>query len=170
MTYLGVAKAAVAGAVAAGVAMASPAAAQGCTRDTLQGIADSYTKAQAEGSVFNLPIGEWLDYRENMEMSSSATGVISQPMEFAWQLQLLDTGNCRVFVEGVVLEPKPYVLATQIDFGFFGVGSMNTVVTDEGDWLFDAARTYEYARREKWDTIPEDRRNTREELIAAADA
>ena len=171
MTNLGVAKAAIAGVAAAGaVAMASPAAAQGCTRDTLQEIADSYTKAQAEGSVFNLPIGEWLDYRENMVMSSSATGVISQPMDFAWQLQLLDTGNCRVFVEGVVLEPKPYVLATQIDFGFFGVGSMNTVVTDEGDWLFDAAKTYEYARRENWDTIPEDRRDTREELIAAADA
>jgi hypothetical protein len=171
MTNFGVARTTVAALAAAGaVAMASPAAAQGCTRDTLQEIADGYTKAQAEGSVFNLPIGEWLDYRENMEMDSSATGVISQPMEFAWKLELLDTGNCRVFVEAVVLEPKPYVLATQINFGFFGVGSMNAIVTDEGDWLFDAAKTYEYARTEDWGTIPEGQRNTREELVAAADA
>lgn len=171
MTKFAAAKAAIATMAAAGaIVAASPAAAQGCTRDTLQGIADSYAKAQAEGSVFNLPIGEWLDYRENMKMSSSASGIISQPMEFAWKLELLDTGSCRVFVEGVVLEPKPYVLATQINFGYFGVGQMNTVVTDEGDWLFDAAKTYEYARRENWDTIPEDRRNTREELLAAANA
>ncbi|MXP42775.1 hypothetical protein GRI75_14100 [Altererythrobacter soli] len=171
MTKFAVAKAAIATMAAAGAVMAAaPAAAQGCTRETLQGVADSYGKAQAEGSVFNLPIGEWLDYRENMKMSSSASGVISQPMEFAWKLELLDTGNCRVFVEGVVLEPKPYVLATQLNFGYFGVGQMNTVVTDEGDWLFDAAKTYEYARRENWDTIPEDRRNTREELLAAANA
>jgi hypothetical protein len=171
MMKFAVAKAAIATMAAAGaVVAASPAAAQGCTRETLQGVADSYSKAQAEGSVFNLPIGEWLDYRENMKMSSSASGVISQPMDFAWKLELLDTGSCRVFVEGVVLEPKPYVLATQMNFGYFGVGQVNTVVTDEGDWLFDAAKTYEYARRENWDTIPEDRRNTREELLAAANA
>jgi hypothetical protein len=171
MMKFAVAKAAIATMAAAGaIVAASPAAAQGCTRDTLQGVADSYTKAQAEGSVFNLPIGEWLDYRENMKMSSSASGVISQPMEFAWKLELLDTGSCRVFVEGVVLEPKPYVLATQMNFGYFGVGQVNTVVTDEGDWLFDAVKTYEYARGENWDTIPEDRRNTREELLAAANA
>jgi hypothetical protein len=171
MRKFAAAKAAIATVAAAGAVLAaSPAAAQGCTRDTLQGIADSYTKAQAEGSVFNLPIGEWLDYRENMKMSSSASGIISQPMEFAWKLELLDTGSCRVFVEAVVLEPKPYVLATQMNFGYFGVGQVNTVVTDEGDWLFDAAKTYEYARRENWDTIPVDRRNTREELLAAANA
>jgi len=157
-------------AAAGALALASPAAAQGCTRDSLQDIADRYVKAQHQGSIFALPIGEWVDYRENMEMSASSTGVLGTPMDFAWTLKLLDTGTCRVFVQGVVLEPKPYVLATQINFGFFGVAMINTIVTDEGDWLFDAAHTYEYARREDWGTIPEGQRNTREEIVAAANA
>ena len=70
----------------------TPALAQAaCDRATLQDIADRYVSAQAKGSLFELPVGEWVDYRENLTMSSSATGVLSQPMEFAWTVQLLDT-------------------------------------------------------------------------------
>ncbi len=157
--------------VAGALAGSSPALSQGagCPREQVQDIADRYVKAQQTGSIFALPIGEWVDYRENMVMNSTATGVIGTPMDFAWTLKLLDTASCRVFVEGVILDPKPYVLASAVNNGFFGVGSLNTVVSQPGDWLFDASHTYEYARREDWSDIPEGQRQSRAELISVAD-
>lgn len=155
----------------AAAAIATPAAAQGtCSREMLQGIADSWVSAVEKGSPFEMQLGEWVDYRENMELGSMS-GFFSKPRNVDWHLALLDTTACKVFVESVVLdEERPMVLATQLSNGYFGVGPIENIVTDEGDWLFDAQATYEYARREDWDLIPEGQRASREELIAAADA
>lgn len=153
------------------LALAAPVSAQGqCARETLQDVADRYVKAQHDGSVFALPVGEWVDYRENYGLVSSATGVISQPSDFAWHVALVDTGNCRVLVEGVILKPKPYVVATRLAWSFNGLGQIGSVVTQAGDPQFDAQQSFDSASREDWGTIAPDRRNTREELIAAARA
>jgi hypothetical protein len=156
----------------AALANAAPAAAQaGCDRARLEQMADGYVTGQAAGQLHgHLEFGEWVEYRENGELSSLYSGIVGQKLEFAHHLRLLDEQRCRVFVEGIVLQPKEYVIAMTFNQGFFGVGGLKSVVTDEGDWLFDASATYEYARREDWGIIPEDRRNTREEIVAAADA
>ena len=151
---------------AAAVSVSGPVMAQAsCDRATLQDIADRYEKAQAEGSLFQLPVGEWVDYRENLTMSSSATGVLSQPMEFAWTAQLLDTQQCRVFVKGVITEPKGYVLATVVNNGFFGVNQVSTVVGGEG-----AAETLAGVGSQDWGELSEGGRTARAQLIAAANA
>ena len=136
-----------------------------CERATLQDIADRYVKAQAKGSLFELPVGEWVDYRENLQMSSSATGVLSQPMDFAWSVQLLDAAQCQVFVEGVVTEPKAQVLASVVNNGFFGVNQVSTVVG-----AGDAAQALEQSRGEDWSELPESARMPRAQLLAAANA
>ena len=158
-------------AVSAASIISSPAAAQGaCTRDQLQEMSDSWIAAIEQGSMFTMNLGEWVDYSENFERSSLG-GFLDRPRDVAWHLSLLDTQSCQVFVEAVILdEERPMVLATQIGNGFFGMGPFNNIVTDEGDWLFDANATYEYARRENWDVLPEGERASRQELIAAADA
>jgi hypothetical protein len=160
-------KSVVAGIMAVGTfAVAAPAAAQAlCDRATLQDIADRYVKAQAKGSLFELPVGEWVDYRENLQMSSSATGVLSQPMDFAWTVQLLDTAQCQVFVDGVVTEPKGQVLASVVNNGFFGVNQVSTVVG-----AGSAAEALESARAESWGELPEGARANRAQLLAAANA
>ena len=158
-------------AASAAMTISSPAAAQGaCSRELLQEISESWITAIEQGSMFTMNLGEWVDYSENFKRSSLG-GFLDRPRDVAWHLSLLDTTSCKVFVEAVILdEERPMVLATQIGNGFFGVGPFNNIVTDEGDWLFDAEATYEYARRENWDVLPEGERATREELIAAADA
>lgn len=165
-------KAGVLGLAAMGaLGLASPAAAQGqCSRETLQDVAERYVKAQHDGSVFALPVGEWVDYRENFGLASTATGVIAQPADFAWHLDLIDTGNCRVFVEGVILEPKPYVVATRLAWSFNGLGQIGSIVTQPGDPQFDAQKAYDTASKEDWSTLPAGKRNTRDELMAAAKA
>ena len=73
------------GALAA-AAVASPAVAQGGELHprAAQEIADQYRAAQASGSVImNMrPMGEWVNYYENFELSSMTFGgVIAQPAE-----------------------------------------------------------------------------------------
>ncbi|MGX7895271.1 hypothetical protein [Tsuneonella sp. HG222] len=136
-----------------------------CDRATLQDIADRYVKAQADGSMFALPVGEWVDYRENLVMSSSATGVLGTAREFAWTSKLLDTAQCRVYVEGVITAPEPYVLATVVNNGFFGVNQISTMVGSG-----DANAVMAAAKAEDWAEIPAASRAARKDLIAAADA
>jgi hypothetical protein len=157
---------------AAALVAGSPAAAQAgnCTRDTLQDVATRYVKAQHDGSVFALPVGEWVDYRENYGLVSTTTGVIGQPADFAWHVDLVDPGACRVFVEGVILAPKPYVVATALAWSFNGLGQINSVVTQPGDPQFDAQAAGAAASKEDWGEIPAGKRDTRANLLAAANA
>jgi hypothetical protein len=158
----------------AALALAAPAAAQqgpgNCARDTLQDVANRYVKAQHDGSVFALPVGEWVDYRENYGLVSTTTGVIGQPADFAWHVELVDPGACRVFVQGVILKPKPYVVGTALAWSFNGLGQINSVVTQPGDPQFDAQAANDAASKEDWGEIPADKRETRANLLAAANA
>jgi hypothetical protein len=155
---------------AIGLCTAAPAAAQGCERAMLTEMADSWVRAIEAGRMTEMQLGEWVDYNENFKRSSLGA-FLDRSREVDWHMALLDTTACKVFVEAVILdEERPMVLATQISNGFFGMGPFNNIVTDKGDWLFDAQATYEYARRESWDDLPEGEQPTREQLIAAADA
>ncbi|MCB2065395.1 MAG: hypothetical protein KDE15_01995 [Erythrobacter sp.] len=158
-------------ATAATFAVATPAQAQGgCTRDQLQEMADSWVQALERGTMMTMQLGEWVDYNENFQRSSLG-GFLDPARVVNHHLALLDTTTCQVFVEAVMKDADhPIVTATQIGRGFFGVGPFDNIVTDAGDWLFDANATYEYARREHWSDIPEGERASRADLIAAADA
>lgn len=157
------------------LAIASPAQAQGfggtCSRESLQMMADKYVQGQTEGLPLYLPMGNWVVYRENFALSTMSQGVFSTPLKISFSRALLDTVQCRVFLELVSHEgPTPYVIAVQFNARGENASNIDVISTKEHDWLFDAKYTYEYARREAWDVIPEGNRNTREELLAAANA
>jgi hypothetical protein len=170
----------------AAVTIASPALAQGgppgagCTRERLKEIADQYRASQADGrSIMHLkPMGEWVNYYENYELSSmSFGGVIATPQKVDWDRSFYDTTTCSVYIESVITNPAhPYVIATIVRAqGAIGspigtIAGIDAIVTDKDDWLFDASKTLYYAQREDWSEIPEARRNTRQQLQAAADA
>jgi len=154
---------------------ATPAAAQfggGCTRESLSDIADKYIQAETEGMALRVPMGEWVTYRENFELSSMTYGgVLAKPQKVDWHRAFYDTQSCTVYVETIITDPAhPYVLATMLNTRGGSVNNFDVIVTDEGDWLFDADRTLYYAKSEDWGEIPEDKRNSREEIKAAADA
>ncbi|MGC1269098.1 MAG: hypothetical protein WA842_00720 [Croceibacterium sp.] len=160
-------------------AIAAPAAAQqACTRETLQNIADKYVLAQNEGMSLYVPLGGWVNYNENFEMSSMTYGgVLAKPHKVDWHRALLDTTTCGVFMQMIVTDPAdPYVIATQLSAsggapGSGGsVSSFEVITSQPKDWLFNAEKTLYYAQREDWGVIPEAQRNTRAELRAAADA
>ena len=159
-----------AAAMLAGLIFSQQAAAQGCSREMLTDMNNSWVRALETGRMTEMPLGEWVDYNENFSRSSLGA-FLDTPRKVDWHMALLDEASCKIYVEAVMLDSeRPMVVATQISNGFFGMGPFNNIVTDAGDWLFDAQATYEYARREDWSDLPEGERPTREELIAAADA
>jgi hypothetical protein len=161
--------------LAAGI-VASPAAAQmgggGCSRENLAEIADKYIQAQTEGFALRVPTGEWVNYNENFEPSSMTYGgVLATPQTIDWHRSFYDTQNCSVYVQSIITNPeKPYVLATMLSTRGGQVNTFDVITSSTDDWLFNAERTLYYASREDWGEIPEARRNTREEIQAAADA
>ena len=139
-----------------------------------------YRAAQASGNVImNMrPMGEWVNYYENYELSSMTFGgVIASPQKVDWDRSFYDTQTCQVYIESIITNPeRPIVLATIIRaVGSPGspagtIAAFDVITSEKDDWLFDASKTLYYAQREDWSEIPEDKRNTREELQAAADA
>jgi hypothetical protein len=159
-------------AATAACAFATPAAAQaGCDRTLVQGIAEDWLAGLQQGTMMTMQLGEWVEYNENFRRSSLG-GFLDEPREVIWHMALLDPTTCKIYVEAVTRSERRglEVVATQLGNGFFGVGPFNNIVTNEGDWLFDAERTAYYAAREDWSEIPEAQRNTRAELLAAANA
>jgi hypothetical protein len=159
-----------AAAALASATFASPAMAQGqCNRPLVQGIADSWIAAVEENNAFKMNLGEWVDFRQNLE-GGFLSEFFDRPRKIAAHLTLLDTTACKAFVESVILDPEPTVLSTQLTNGFFGTGPIENLVTDKGDWKFDARAALAAARSEDWSEIPADKRMTRQALIAAANA
>ena len=160
-----------AGLASAAALISSPAAAQGaCSRELLEGIADDWVAAVEKGSPFEMELGEWVDYQENLEIGFMSA-FFDGPRKVDWHRAVLDTAGCKVFVESVILDQaRPMVLATVLTNGFFGVSPISNIVSEKGDWLFDAQATYDHAKAEDWSPIPEGQRMSREQLVAVADA
>src|SRR5688572_19202340 len=106
----------------AGALVSTPAAAQGaCNRELLQSIAADWVSAVEKGTPFEMNLGEWVDYQENLEIGFMSA-FFDKPRKVDWHRALLDTTACKVFVESVILdEARPMVLATVLTNGFFGV-------------------------------------------------
>lgn len=166
----------------AATAAASPSLARRqaeCTREFLTEAAALYIEAQTAGdpALFTL-LAPAATYTENFVAAEPATGILSSALAIDFTRSLYDTTQCATYSEVIVTDPgHPYVIGTQMFFeaaegddGGFQVTTMESIVTDEGDWLFDAAKTFEYASAEDWFEIPEADRDTREAIQAAGDA
>ncbi|MDB5690595.1 MAG: hypothetical protein JWL91_2471 [Sphingomonas bacterium] len=167
-------------AIAATASLAAPAAAQQaqCDRSDLQQVVDKYIAAQTNGEPLRIPFGDFTQYTEQGELGSMSLGILSTPVKIDFHRSLLDLATCTTFTEVVVADPAhPYVVAAKLQYaGKFSpiaaerVNDIEFVVTDKDDRQFDAARTLQHARAEKWDAIPAADRADRPALIAVANA
>ena len=157
--------------VIAGMAFAANASAD-CSRKALQKLTDTYVKAQTAGNASKLPLDKGASYAENDQPMDVAKGVLAGPLKIDFTRSFHDTTQCATFTELVAAtDPHPYVIHTRMEATEKGqVKKMESVVTDEGDWVFGAAEHLATTRSEKWDEIPRDKRDTRAVIQAAADA
>jgi hypothetical protein len=162
-------------ALAAGLLMsAQPAFAQfgACTRADLQSATDDYIAAQTTGDWTKMHTGLWVDYTEQLDEAIMSTGVISKPLKIDFHRSYIDTRACTSFTEIVVTDPAhPYVLGVLLTARGGQIGSISMLSNDHDDgWLFNPAGTLKYAKAEAWSEIPEAQRDSRETLMAAANA
>jgi hypothetical protein len=150
---------------------ALPAEAKGsCTRAQLQAAAESYIAAQAAGDPSKAKLAKNAAYKEEFKPADIKTGILSQPLKVDFHQNLLDTAICETFTQVVVTDKKhPYVLGVHLTAPKGKISEIDTIVTDDDDWLFSAERFLNGIKDEDWGPIPKKERASREAIIAAAD-
>ena len=112
-----------------------------------------------------------LGYIENVAPANINDGLIKKPMKIDHHRSLLDTANCQTFTEAIVTDKaNPYVLGTRMRVNHDKIAEIEILWTTTGYWLFNADTYLQWSSTEKWDTIPADKRDTRDTLVAAANA
>jgi hypothetical protein len=157
--------------VLAGAAFATQARAE-CSREMLRELAQTYVEAQATGKPTLLPLAADAYYGENDLPVGIAEGVLTQALTVDFTRSFYDTTQCATFTEmTAATHPHPYVIHTRMEATADGkVTVMESVVTDADDWVFGADAHLAQTRVENWGEIPEDQRDRRGVLQAAADA
>jgi hypothetical protein len=142
-----------------------------CTRGGLQQAVDLYVDAQAKGDTSGLPLPKGVGYWENAAPADIKTGFITKPLKIDHVASYLDTATCQSFSEVIVTDKAaPYVFATRLRVNHDKIAEVEILWTTTGYWLFNADAYLKYATTEKWDPIPAEKRASRGELVAAANA
>jgi hypothetical protein len=142
-----------------------------CTRAGLEAATDLYIAAQGKGDPSGMPLAMGLAYIENQKVVPIASGVIQKPMKIDHHRSLIDTATCQTFTEVIVTDKShPYLIGTRLRVNKDKIVELESMVTQEGDWLFDADAYLKYSSGEDWGTIPAAKRDTRDTLVAAANA
>ena len=142
-----------------------------CTREGLQRAVDLYIAAQTKGDTSGMPLAPGAGYMENVANADINKGKIKVAMKIDHHRSLLDTSNCQTFTEAIVTDKaNPHVLGTRLRVNRDKIAEVEILWTTTGYWLFNADNYLKYSSAEKWDVIPANRRDTRETLVAAANA
>jgi hypothetical protein len=160
-----------AGAVSAQAPTATPQVFPTCTRAELHAAADSYVAAQKSGDISKLALAEKVTFLENMLPVEKGSGLWSKPLPIALSRSFLDATRCKTFTELIVTEgDHQYVIGTRLYVDARKVTRIDSLVTDKGDWLFNANAYLKYSRAEDWSAPKPDARVSAQELINAANS
>ncbi|KAF2198237.1 hypothetical protein GQ43DRAFT_443541 [Delitschia confertaspora ATCC 74209] len=155
-------------------ALSAPIADPACSKSLLRSITDNYVAAQTSGKLTYLSNStSSIAYYENDKKVDITKGVLSTAQKLDHVRSQHDTTLCATYTELIITNSAhPYVLGTQmrIDVATSSISKIETVITQKGDWLFNATGTLNWASKENWSPIPESARNTRTVIQAAADA
>jgi hypothetical protein len=139
-----------------------------CTRSMLQAATDSYIAAQTEGNPSKMALSPKVKYSENMKEITQDKGLWNTALPIAFHRSICDVGRCMTFSEVIVTEGgHPYVLGTRLKVKDGKVLEIDSLVTDQGDWAFNAQDYLKYSKAEDWPILPLDDRVSRQDLIDA---
>jgi hypothetical protein len=142
-----------------------------CTRDGLQAATNLYVEAQTKGDPSGMPLATGLAYIENMQVTDIKSGVIQKPLKIDFHRTLIDTAGCQTFTEVIVTDKShPYVLGTRLRINHDKIAEIESMVTQQGDWLFNADNYFKWSPSEDWGVIAPGQRDSRGTLVAAANA
>jgi hypothetical protein len=129
-----------------------------CTRASLQAAVTSYLEAQKTGDAKKIAFGDKATYLENMSAVEPDKGLWNTKLPIAFTRSFYDTRRCKTFSEVIVTEGgHPYVIGTRLYVDAGKVTRIDSLVTDEGDWLFNAGDYLKYSKAENWNITPAER-------------
>jgi len=139
-----------------------------CTRSMLQAATHSYIAAQTAGDPSKMTLAEKVKFIENMSDTTREKGLWNTALPIAFHRSIYDVGRCKTFSEVIVTEGgHPYVIGTRLTVKDGKVTEIDSLVTDEGDWLFNAEDYLKYSKAEDWPVLHVDERVSRQDLIDA---
>jgi hypothetical protein len=142
-----------------------------CTREGLQQAVDLYLTAQTKGDISGLPLAKGVGYSENIAPADIHTGFITKPMKIDHERSILDTATCQTFTEVIVTDKAaPYVFGTRLRVNHDKIVEIEILWTTTGYWLFNAEAYLKHSSEENWDPVPASKRESRDTLVAAANA
>jgi hypothetical protein len=143
----------------------------GCARADLQSAADQYIESLKNGNPSAMLLAPHAKYVENLKETAIGQGIWQTPLDIDFHRSILDVDACETFTEAIRTNKlHPYVIGTRLRIVAGKIEEIETLVTDKGDWLFNADNYLMYSTKEKWDIIPPDQRSDRQSLINAAAA
>jgi hypothetical protein len=148
----------------------SGGAGTGCGREAQAAILDSYLKALVKHDPAGVPIADTVKYTENTKAVTVGEGLWKNAGEPKLVRSLFDTETCNSVTQVVLPEGgKDSVMSLRLKLDSGKISEIEAIITRQGDFLF-SAEGYAKSVDQKWEVLPEDQRNTRDELLAAAKA
>jgi hypothetical protein len=144
-----------------------------CTRSHLQSVATQYVDLMATGQHDRFEnLAYSMKYIENNKTANILNGAPAFGMYMDSNRSMYDTTQCKTFTEIIVTDPlHPYIIHTQMTLDNEGdVVLIDSLVTDKGDWAFNATGYKYWNSQEKWEPIPDNKRLSRDIIKAAGDA
>jgi hypothetical protein len=142
-----------------------------CTRDDLKAAADGYVAAQSAGDASKMALADDAKFLQNMSEVAKTDGLWNTALPIALSRSFLDATRCRTFTEVVITKgDHPYVLGTRLYVDDGKITRIDSLVTDKGDWLFNANAYLKYSSAEDWSAPKPEARVSGQELINAANS
>ncbi|KAI0803756.1 hypothetical protein GGR55DRAFT_661982 [Xylaria sp. FL0064] len=157
-----------------GILSLAALASAACTREFLKDATDQYLAAQTKGSSSDLAAltVSNLTYTENEVKMSLDRSVLTEPIKMDHNRSIFDTVQCATFTEIIAATNiHQYVIGTRMEFNANSkISKIESIVTDRGDWAFNATGYLYWDSLENWDPIPPEKQDSREVIQAAGDA
>lgn len=142
-----------------------------CTRAELQSAVDSYVAAQRSGAIAKMALADNAVFKENMADVAKTAGLWNTALPIALSRSFLDSTRCKTFTEIIVTEgAHQYVVGTRLYVDRGKITRVDSLVTDKGDWLFNAQAYLKYSSAEDWSAPKPEARVSGQELINGANA
>lgn len=142
-----------------------------CTRDELKAATTAYVEAQRTGSLAGLPLHEKARFLQNMTDVERASGLWTTALPIANAMSFHDDKRCKTFTEIIVTEgAKQYVIGTRLYLHEGKVIRVDSLVTEQGHWLFNANAYLRYTTQEDWTDLFKYQKTPPAEMMRGADA
>jgi len=142
-----------------------------CTRDQLKAATAAYVEAQRTGDISKLPLDAKAHYLQNMKTVERGAGLWNTALPIANAMSFHDDKRCKTFTEVIVNQGgKPYVIGTRLYMHDGKVIRVDSLVTEQGHWLFNANAFLRYTKQENWQPLHAYQRTPASEMIRGANA